>query len=141
MTTNTVLPTEAMNAILLATALDNKTKEAEVNPFEGVNPEVEVVFEPLIQWFAHGNSHERSKTIYKKVEILYDVVYSWNILKRPTDTFSLGLILPIDTVLPNGGRMIEYYCPDGFGCPDFNTLKDALSFIDDNLEIVNNQYL
>lgn len=131
------LPPKVYTQILGATAINNQTLEPEVNPFEGVNPDIELTFEPLHQWTSCGNSYERSKTVYKKVEILHTVSYSWNILKRPYDTFCLGLILPMDTVLVNG-QMFNYYEPEGFGCPDFSTLKDALEFIDNNPEIVNN---
>lgn len=141
MKSNKGLPANVMNNILLSTALNNKTLPKEVNPFDGINPNIELMFEPIAEWTSCGNNHKRSKTMYKNVEIIHDVVYSWNILKRPSDNFSVGLIIPIDTVLSNDGKVVEYYCPDGFGCPDFKTLKDALEFIDNNPELANNEVM
>lgn len=126
-------------AILLSTAILNKDSEPEINPFEGVDEKIELVFEPLQEWMTGGDLHQRSRTMYKNVEIIHDVTYPWNIFKRPYDSFTAYLTIPMDTVLPNGGYMYEYYAPEGFGHPNFNTLKDVLDFIDKNPELANNE--
>lgn len=136
------LPNKIMNNILAATAIvnhNNPTKD-DINSFDGIDDNIELVFEPVAEFGSCGNTTQRSRTFYKNVEIIYDIFYPWNILKKPVETFSVCLLLPIDTKLENG-VVFNYYAPEGFGSPDFKMLKDALKFIDDNPDLANNTVL
>ena len=87
------------------------------------------IFEPIVQFKQAGNEIQRCKTTYKNIDILWDTYFPWDIFKDPIDTFTVGLILPMDTVLINGVMNPNYYTEEGFGQPDFKELEDAFNFI------------
>lgn len=85
-------------------------------------------FKPYTRYSSCGNDIQICVSEYKGVHITWRTVFWWNIFQDPSDTISIGLVLPLSTEVPNG-RMEQIYEPEGFGSPHFSSLEPAIEFI------------
>ncbi len=87
-------------------------------------------FEPIANYFSHGNQIQKCETKVQGIEILWTTFFPYNIFKDPADWFLVNLILPMDTVVIDGRLNPNYYTDEGFGMPEFDTLETAVNFIE-----------
>lgn len=108
--------------------------EKEIDPLQFATPEMQskikvLVFKPEHEWSSSGDQLQTCTTMHNNVNISWLTKFYWNIFKAPLNVITVDLLLPIDTVLTDG-RMEEGYCENGFGYPVFDTLENAINFID-----------
>lgn len=88
----------------------------------------ELIFEPLNSFMSCGDNIQICKTNYLGIDIYIRTIFWYNIFKEPSDTFTVDLNLPMDTIIDNGS-MENIYHEDGYGSPVFNTLEYAIEYI------------
>lgn len=88
-----------------------------------------LTFEPRNRFFTHGNEIQICETTYLNTIISMTTFFPWNIFKDTTDTFTVDLIVPITEIVENGRINVDLYTDEGFGCPEFTTIEDAIIYI------------
>lgn len=90
-----------------------------------------MIWEPITRFMSAGNETQLCGSKYKGVNITWRIYFPWNIFKDPKNWFELDLILPMKT----GPFMDDrFYTEEGFGCPIFDTIEEAVAFIDEHQE-------
>ena len=96
-------------------------------------------FIPIHRYMKFGNEIQMCKTEYKGVTIYNQTYIPFNLFKHIVDTYSLELIFKMDTEIKNGKMNCDgIYIQEGYGSPEFNTIEEAIDFIDyytDNKEM------
>lgn len=87
----------------------------------------DLIFEPISQRMSNGNEIQHAKTVYKGVEIHERTFFPFNIFKEPKVWYIVDLIFPMEAM---SCITDKYYCEEGFGVPEVDTLEEAVAIID-----------
>jgi hypothetical protein len=90
----------------------------------------QAIFEPIKEWTSCGNRYQLCKTNIEGIKVTERTFFPWNFLKEPVQWYIVDLVLPMDTVVPNGDMCGDYYTDEGYGLPQFlSNLEFAFDFI------------
>ena len=91
----------------------------------------ELIFEPVNFFYHQGKGKSIVRTNYNGVDIIERITYPYNVFAEPIYSYSCDLLMQLDS--DNFGLVdisdFGYYCADGYGYPETNTLENIIDFI------------
>ena len=89
----------------------------------------EYYFKHIITVNQQGKTIHRTYTVVSNIRVLEFMTIPFSIFEKINTYFIVDIVLPEDYILPNGGKMRQFYEPEGFAHPEFNNFEDAVYFV------------